>query len=187
MPGYKQSHITGLRNGLCNFRLAKSFIQQHLGSCGHLHPVYWTRNNPSLLSERIAWILTRRIDSNLEIGSSTSEVENVIKSKFLKARNNTIKTVLLVGICFIICWINDEVYYLMYNLGYKANWDGAYFKFCVAMIYVNCTINPFVYLVSYRDYHRALREFCSKRKAVGRNVESTSIASAVSTNACNRQ
>ena len=136
---------------------------------------------------KIAWILTRRIDSNLEISSSTSEVENVIKSKFLKARNNTIKTVLLVGICFIICWVNDEVYYLMYNLGYNADWDGAYFKFCVAMIYVNCTINPFVYLISYRDYHRALREFCSKRKAVGKNVESTPIASTVSTNACNRQ
>ena len=113
---------------------------------------------------RIAWILTRRLGSNLQSTSSTSDVENLIKSKFLKARNNTIKTVLLVGICFIICWVNDEVYYLMYNLGYNADWDGAYFKFCVAMIYLNCTINPFVYLVSYRDYHRALKEFCFKRK-----------------------
>ena len=131
---------------------------------------------------RIAWILTRRIHSNFEIACSTSDVDNIINSKFLKARNNTIKTVLLVGICFIICWINDEVYYLMYNLGYDADWDGAYFKFCVAMIYLNCTVNPFVYLVSYRDYHRALREFCSKRKSVGGNVESASRVSSVPTN-----
>ena len=128
---------------------------------------------------RIAWVLTQRIDSNLESTSSTSDVEDAIKRKFLKARNNTIKTVLLVGICFIICWINDEVYYLMYNLGYDADWNGTYFKFCVTMIYLNCTVNPIVYLVSYRDYHRALREFCSrsKWKTDKRDVEYTSSTS----------
>ena len=136
---------------------------------------------------RIAWILTRRIHSNLEIASSRCDVDNIINSKFLKARNNMIKTVLLVGICFIVCWVNDEVYYLMYNLGYDADWDGSYFKFCVAMIYVNCTVNSFVSLVSYRDYHRALREFRSKRKSIGRNVESTSGVSSVPTNPCNSQ
>ena len=128
---------------------------------------------------RIALMLTRRLGSNLESTSSTPDVENVIKSKFLKARYNTIKTVLLVGICFIICWVNDEVYYLMYNLGYDADWNGTYFKFCVAMIYMNCTINPIVYLVSYQDYHRALREFCSrsKWKTDKRDVENTSSTS----------
>ena len=72
---------------------------------------------------RIAWMLTRRLGSNLESTSSSPDVENAIKSKFLKARNKTIKTVLLVGICFIICWVNDDVYYLMYNLGYDADWN----------------------------------------------------------------
>ena len=124
---------------------------------------------------RIAWILTKRIDYNLKTTTSTSEVKDAIKLKFLKARNNTIKTVLLVGICFIICWVNDEVYYLMYNLGYEADWNGTYFKFCVAMIYLNCTVNPIVYLLSYQDYHKALREFCSRSKwrTTRRDVENT--------------
>ena len=123
---------------------------------------------------RIAWTLTRRIDSKFGTSNTTSEVENKLSSKFLKARNNTIKTVLLVGICFIICWGNDEIYYLMYNLGYNADWNGPYFKFCVAMIYLNCTVNPFVYLVSYQDYYRALREFCSKSTPASSDVESFS-------------
>ena len=122
---------------------------------------------------RIAWILTKRLGSKLESTSSTSDVETVIKSKFLKARNNTIKTVLLVGICFIICWVNDEVYYSMYNLGYDADWNGTYFKFCVAMVYLNCTVNPFVYLISYQDYQKALRVFCLKPKYVTRDMEKT--------------
>ena len=131
---------------------------------------------------RIALILTRRIDSNLESTSSISDVENTIKSKFLKARNNTIKTVLLVGICLIICWVNDEVYYLMYNLGYDADWNGTYFKFCVTMIYLNCTVNPFVYLVSYQDYHRALRDFCLKTKSARTDMGSSQSVSTATTN-----
>ena len=123
---------------------------------------------------RIAWILTRRLDSNLESTGSTSEVENVIKSKFLKARNNTIKTVLLMGICFIICWVNDEVYYLMYNLGYNADWNGTYFKFCVIMVFLNCTVNPFVYLIKYQDYQEALRYFFTKEKAFSKRSYSSS-------------
>ena len=158
----------------------KSFTQQYLGSYNGLHPVHWSSDHPNLLCYgRIAWILTKRIDSNLEATSSTSEVEDAIKRKFLKARNNTIKTVLLVGICFIICWVNDEVYYLMYNLGYDADWNGTYFKFCVAMIYLNCTVNPIVYLASYQDYHRALREFFSRSKGrtARRDVENASSTS----------
>ena len=113
---------------------------------------------------KIAWILTRRIDSNLENNGRASAAESNINNKFIMARNNTIKTVLLVGICFIVCWVHDEVYYLMYNLGYNADWNGTYFKFCITMIYLNCTVNPFVYLIKYQDYQRTLREFCFKEK-----------------------
>ena len=109
---------------------------------------------------RIAWTLTRKIDSNFGTENSTSEFDNKVNSKFVKARNNTIKTVLLVGICFIICWVNDEVYLLMYFLGYDVDWNGLYYKFCISMVYINCTVNPFVYLIKYQDYQRALKNFC---------------------------
>ena len=131
---------------------------------------------------RIAWTLTRRIDSNLGTGITPSG--NIVNSQFLKARNNTIKTVLLVGICFIVCWGNDEIYYLMYNLGYDADWNGSYFKFCIAMVYVNCIVNPFVYLFSYQDYHRALREFSLKPKSARKDIESISSNSKVTTITC---
>ena len=108
---------------------------------------------------RIAFTLTRRFDLNLETDNSTSKVKSKTSNTFLKARNNTIKTVLLVGICFILCWVNDEVYLLMYFLSYDANWNGLYYKFCISMVYINCTINPFVYLIKYQDYQRALKDF----------------------------
>ena len=68
-----------------------------------------------------------------------------MNTTLLKARNNAIKTVLFVGICFIVSWINDAVYYMMSNLVYNANWHGTYFKFCITRVYLNCAVNPFVY------------------------------------------
>ena len=108
---------------------------------------------------RIVWILSRRIDSNLQTSDMQTE-------KFLLARKNTIKTFLLVGLCFIICWSNNQVYYLMYNLGYNADWNGIYFQFTVLMVFLNCTVNPFIYLIKYQDYQSALKELfgCGKKK-----------------------
>ena len=103
---------------------------------------------------RILFVLTRRIDSR---NNSSNNLK--INNNFLLARANTIKTFLMVGIFFFICWVNDEVYYLMYNLGYDADWNGIYFKFCVIMMFLNCTVNPFIYLIKYQDYQLALKMF----------------------------
>ena len=101
---------------------------------------------------RIAWVLTRRIDSKLSsIGSNDT---------FHVARTNTIKTLLTVALCFVICWSSSQIYYLMYNLGYEADFNGTFFNFTVLMTFLNCTVNPFIYLIKYRDYQEALRQCC---------------------------
>ena len=111
---------------------------------------------------RIVWILTRRIGSNID----KSAVEYV-QSKFQTARTNTIKTFLLVGICFIICWSNNQIYFLMYTPGFNADWNSIYYRFTILMIFLNCTVNPFIYLIKYKDYQVAIREFlrCGKQRS----------------------
>ena len=109
---------------------------------------------------RILWILARRIDSEL---NNTTNV-NTYADTFQTARNNTIKTLLIVAICFIICWSNNEVYYTMYNFGYRVDWNGVYFKFTVLMVFLNSTVNPFIYLVKYKNYQMALRSCLKKNQ-----------------------
>ena len=99
---------------------------------------------------RILWILTRRLDSQFNNTGGQSDV-------FQLARRNTVKTFLIVAICFVICWSNNQIYYIMDHLGFHANWNGTYYKFTVLMVFLNCTINPFIYLVNYQDYQRALK------------------------------
>ena len=107
---------------------------------------------------RIVWVLHTRINTN------TTESQSNLGDKFLLARKNTIKTFLLVGLCFIICWSQNQVYYLMFNLGYEADWNSVYYKYSVLIIFLNCTVNPFIYLIKYEDYQKALQNFVSCKK-----------------------
>ena len=105
---------------------------------------------------RIVWVLSRRIDSRFTSDNLTD--------KFQTARKNTIKTFLLISVCFIICWSSEQAFYFMFNLGYQADFNGMFYKVSVVMAFCNCTINPFVYLVKYRDYQIALKEFFNLRE-----------------------
>ena len=105
---------------------------------------------------RILWIIRARIGSN--VGS-----EDAQRAKFELARNNVIKTLFIVGFFFIICFLGNEVYYLCFGLGFEVDQNSGYYNFTVCMFFLNCTINPFIYLVNYKDFQKALmRQICGK-------------------------
>ena len=110
-------------------------------------------------------------------GTNTKSVDPG-KEKFQLARRNTIKTLLIVGLCFIICWFQNQVIFFMYNCGYDLNFNTTYFQFTVVMVFLNCIVNPFIYHIMYSYYQDALRAFfhCFKE---GRNnsLNSSTIAS----------
>ena len=116
---------------------------------------------------RIVWVLTRRIDSSL---TSTG-----LNDTFHVARTNTIKTLLTVALCFVICWSNNQIYYLIYNLGFEVDWTSTYYNFTVLMVFLNSTVNPFIYLIKYKDFHDALRNCCYKKKS---DTQQSSISTA---------
>ena len=123
---------------------------------------------------RIVWVLHSRI------GFITTESQSNQADKFQLARKNTIKTFLLVGLCFIICWIQNQVYHFMYVLGYiEIDWDGPYFNYTILMIFLNCTVNPFIYLIKYDDYQKALRNFfCCGVTELDQRVVHSNVSSA---------
>ena len=109
------------------------------------------------------------MNSNLNNGSLNSD-------KFQLARTNTIKTMFIVALAFVICLSNNHIYYLMYMLGYDADWYGLYAKFALVMVFVNCTINPFIYLSKYQDFQMALRKSLGCLKLNGTEDSDTRIS-----------
>ena len=99
---------------------------------------------------------------------------NTQKVKFELARNNVIKTLLIVAFFFFICFLGTEIFYLLFNLGFDVNYNGGYYKFTVIMIFLNCTINPFIYLLKYKDFQRALmKQFCCRTSRYDNNSDRT--------------
>ena len=141
---------------------------------------------------KIARMLSKRIkkrfsyvkkqnSSSQETSSSCERNINQLKrtqnDKFHLARRNTIKTLLIVGCCFIICWSQDQIFYFMYNCGYPVDWNSPYYHIIGLMVFLNSTVNPFVYLIMYKDYQTALKTFiwCKKKERnEGTNSNSSS-------------
>ena len=148
----------------------------------------------------ITWMLSRRIntdmtDTNVDNNGVSSECQSpthvsssgkrkqladVHKDKFQLARRNTIKTLLIVDCCFIVCWSQNQVLYLMFNLGYNLDWNSGYYHFTVLMVFVNCTVNPFIYLIKYQDFQIALREFIKCQSSSQDEFQSQNSLSSVS-------
>ena len=117
---------------------------------------------------RIIWVL----HSKVEFKSSESKSNQ--GNKFELARKNTIKTFVLVGLCLIICWSQNQIYFFMFNVGFDADWDSPYYDATVIMVFLNCTVNPFIYLIKYDDYKKALRNFvkCQKKELSAHSLSS---------------
>ncbi len=131
---------------------------------------------------RIAWFLSKQMNTDLLNNTklenkskmpeeTTAKVSNpaaeLRQKNFELARRNTIKTLLLVAIFFVLCWTGNQIWLLMFSLGTEMNWDSPVYQFFVLMICVNCVINPIIYLIQYRDYQKALRNLlCKKQKHI---------------------
>ena len=116
---------------------------------------------------RILSIIRARIGSKM--GSEDAQT-----AKFELARNNVIKTLFIVVFFFFMCSLGIEVLFLFYSLGFEVDWNSGYYKFTVIMLFLNCTINPFIYLINYKDFQKAfMRQFYCRISLHGSNPDIT--------------
>lgn len=78
------------------------------------------------------------------------------QEKMVRASRNVVKTLLIVSICFLLCWSPNQIYYLRYNLGYATDFNGGFYHFTVIAVFLNCCINPFVYALKYEQFQRRM-------------------------------
>ena len=121
---------------------------------------------------RIVWVLTRRIDSKLETISTRADT-------FQLARKNTLKTFFMISICFVICWSCEQEFYFMFNIGYNVDFNDTFYHVSILMAFINCTINPFIYLIKYKDYQQALKHClnCMRSTSNNEGIKNSSIFS----------
>ena len=82
-----------------------------------------------------------------------------------RARSNIIKTLLMVAFSFIFCWTWNQIFYLMFNLGYPSDFTSNFYHFTVVMVFCNCCINPFIYMAKYEQFQQGAKRLLCKRCA----------------------
>ena len=96
-----------------------------------------------------------------------------------RARKNVIKTLIVVCVAFVICWMTNQVYFVLLNFGFQLDLTTPLYHTSVLLVFMNFVINPFIYLATYRAYQRALwravgRVTCG-RVGLGEGVEDGSL------------
>ena len=72
-----------------------------------------------------------------------------------KAKRNVMKTLAIVNVCYFMCWLPNKVYVSLFVLG-KLSSFGIVFQATVVMVFVNCCINPIIYITTYDAFKKGL-------------------------------
>ncbi|XP_070537545.1 kappa-type opioid receptor-like [Ptychodera flava] len=82
-------------------------------------------------------------------------------TSMVRARRNIYKTLCLVFAAFVVCWTPNQVLFLLYNISAALFYDERLMNFTVILLYCNCTVNPVIYALKYRQFRVGLKmTFC---------------------------
>ena len=91
-----------------------------------------------------------------------------------KARENILKTLVAVCVAFFLCWVWNQVFFLLLNLGLNVSMSSPFYPFSVAAGHANCAINPLIYAARYTEFRRAFVRLVRRGK-VGTEGDSSAL------------
>ena len=72
-----------------------------------------------------------------------------------RATRNILKTLAIVTVAFVICWMPNKCYGFLYLIGVRTSIDFTYgITFILAMC--NCCVNPFIYIVHFKEFRKGM-------------------------------
>ena len=128
----------------------------------HLHVAFIINN----LSAHLKVNTDEPTSSNTGPAQAPSQNKTRVQAKpdnFTKAKKNIIKTLIIVAVCFVLCWTWNEVFIFLYFVGYPTDFGGGFYHFTVVAVFSNSCINPFVYCAQYDDFRTAFKQLFLKR------------------------
>ncbi len=100
-------------------------------------------------------VLKLRVDVAQQAGTENRT------STFDQSKRNSAKLLLTVVAGFVVCSAWNQIFFLALNLGAPLP-IGTFYRFTVVMLFLNCCINPFIYIAKYKEFQVALRRFIGK-------------------------
>jgi hypothetical protein len=106
---------------------------------------------------RIILVIRGRIKVTNKPAPSNSASKPAKPDDFTRAKRNIIKTLIIVAVCFVLCWTWNEVFIFLYFVGYPTDFGSSFYHFTVVAVFLNSCVNPFIYCAQYDDFKTAFK------------------------------
>ena len=108
-----------------------------------------------------------------------NQVLSSAQVKFQRIQANLTKVMIIVCLCFIICWGPVLIHYLLMFQGLVPGLklEGLRYQIVSYMSFANSCINPFVYAFKYEDFKKGTRRLLGFHRKTEPTVQSVSTAS----------
>ena len=83
--------------------------------------------------------------------TSNQTQQNSQQNKTNTKTRNILKTLALITLVFIICYIPNNVLYLIFLTGKDDVLAGHFYTFTIYLLFLNCCINPIIYSAQYKS------------------------------------
>ncbi|KAK2154720.1 hypothetical protein LSH36_259g01011 [Paralvinella palmiformis] len=114
---------------------------------------------------RMFIVLRRNIKTDRIGGFRGQAVQRRVVDTMGNARKNILKTLSIVAFFFAFCWSWNQTYFLMFNLGYElVDFTSPFYNFTVVMVFLNCCLNPFIYIAKYEEFQKTMKALICKNK-----------------------
>ncbi|ELT99238.1 hypothetical protein CAPTEDRAFT_201176 [Capitella teleta] len=108
----------------------------------------------ALAYSHVGWVL-RKKTVQVGIGPNAPGPE----TKLTRRQVNVTKTMVMVTSAFAMCWTPNQIYYLLFNLGYDLNFTSVGYLITLFMSFVNCCINPFIYAFKLEAFRQGIMKY----------------------------
>lgn len=98
-------------------------------------------------------------------GSEATGNTKTVSASSKRALNNIVKTMILVSIAFFVCFSPNQWLFFCFNFGLfdYGIFSHPIYNISVIALYMNCCINPAIYVASYQQFREAVkRMLCPK-------------------------
>lgn len=110
-------------------------------------------------------VLHRRVEPGAGHDTAKPGGETKRNESMARARGNAIKTLIIVGALFVVCWTLN-IFYLLFNfLGLLyIDYASEFYSVTVYMVFLSCCVNPVIYAAKYRQFQKAVRRLFFKMR-----------------------
>src|SRR6218665_113506 len=93
---------------------------------------------------------------------ATQDMSADLQTNPHRAQMNILSTMIIVSVAFVVCWFPSQIWYLFYIIQYNVPNNDTFFSFSLFLIFLNISLNPFIYALKLDPVKKKLRGWVSK-------------------------